>query len=607
MGYTYSQEDAIRFLRERGLEYRVNGGEYAVRRCPYCGGGRSGKDEWTFALNIEKGVFRCLRASCDAHGHFVELARDFDFPLGGSAVSYRPLAEPTEKKPLSEEALRYFAERGIESRVVARYGVYLHGSRADTLVFPCCDQDGTLRTVKYRDMNYKKGCGAKEWFERGTMPVLFGMNLCKGRDRLIITEGQIDAMSLAQAGIKNAVSVPGGMGNFRWWEPCAEWVNSFREIVVFGDWENGRMTLLEEILRRAKTAVKAVRRQDYLCEKDANDILVRYGPQALVKCVENAVPPAVENVVALADVADEPVDAIEKAATYLPELDRLTGGLVMGELIVLSGERGSGKSTLMSQMICAALDQGLKVFAYSGELSEGRFKYLLDCQLAGEENLSLSGGSDAALVPPGVERAISEWYRERMLLYRGGDVSDEGVTPEALCDTVEQAILSRRVKAVFIDNLMTVMEGVGDQNSLYLRQSRFAGRLKRLAMRYNVCVVLVAHVRKKAARDRNLDFASDDVSGSADITNKADVVLHYTRLNPAPGDRALWNGLLNVTKNRLFGQVCLTQETGVKLRFLPASRRLISVSEQKPRRYGWEAAEQMEMTMRNAECGIRNE
>ena len=97
MGYTYSQEDAIRFLRERGLEYRVNGGEYAVRRCPYCGGGRSGRDEWTFALNIEKGVFRCLRASCDAHGHFVELARDFDFPLGGSAVSYRPLAEPTEK------------------------------------------------------------------------------------------------------------------------------------------------------------------------------------------------------------------------------------------------------------------------------------------------------------------------------------------------------------------------------------------------------------------------------------------------------------------------------------------------------------------------------
>ena len=595
MSYTFNPNDAVRFLQERGMEYRVRGREYNVRRCPYCGGGSDGHDEWTFSVNVEKGVFRCLRASCDASGHFAELARDFDFPLEDYAAVYRPLAAPKEKKPPEEAAVRYFAERCISRRVVELYGVTQHEEHEDTLVFPFYDQEGTLRTIKYRNMKWKKGCGPKEWFEKQTMPILFGMNLCRDHERVVVTEGQIDAMSLNEAGVTNAVSVPGGMGNFRWWDWCADWINSFREIVVFGDWENGRMTLLEGILRRAKTPVKAVRGQDYLCEKDANAILCRYGPQALVKCVENAVPPAVESVVSLSDVKDEPLEAIDKAATYLPELDRMTGGLVTGELIVLSGERGSGKSTLMSQMICAALDQGRKVFAYSGELSDSQFKYLLDCQLAGEGNLSVSSRSDAAVLEPGVQRMITEWYRDRILLYREEGVSDEGLSPEALCDTIERVILTQHAQVIFIDNLMTAMEAVGDQNNLYLRQSRFAGRLKRLAMQYRVCVVLVAHVRKKAARDRNLDFASDDVSGSADITNKADVVLHYTRLQPSPGDTTLWNGMLNVTKNRLFGQVCLTKEDAIKLRFLPASRRLISVSDKKLRRYGWEEAEQLAM------------
>ena len=593
MSYQFAREDAIRLLESRGLEYRIKGDECQVRRCPCCGGGHEGRDEWTFSVNLQKGVYRCLRASCDAHGHFVELARDMDFPLEDAAVSYRQLT-PREKTSPQEQVLAYFAGRGIGEEVVRRCEISLCRQKDSVISFPFYDAEGILRTVKYRSLGWKKGCGqAKEWFEKDTMPILFGMNRCTGRDRVVVTEGQIDAMSLAQAGIANAVSVPGGMGSFKWWDYCGEWLNGFREIVVFGDWENGRMTLLEGILRRAGTAVKAVRRQDYLCEKDANDILTRYGPEALVRCVENALPPAVERVTDLADVTDEPLEKLEKIPTGLLELDRMTGGLVMGELIVLSGERGSGKSTLLSQMICAALDQGHKVFAYSGEMTGSQFKYLLDCQLAGETNLS-AGPSGTALLAPGLQRAITGWYKGRMLLYRAGD-ADEGVSSDALCDTVEQVILSHRVKLVCVDNLMTAMETAGEQN-LYAEQSRFAGRLKKLAMRYGVCVVLVAHVRKRSARDRNLEFASDDVCGSGDITNKADVVLHYTRLLPEPGKADFRSAALNVTKNRLFGLVCLTKENAIGLRFLPASRRLISLTDKKPRRYGWEAAEQLKIS-----------
>ena len=54
------------------------------------------------------------------------------------------------------------------------------------------------------------------------------------------------------------------------------------------------------------------------------------------------------------------------------------------------------------------------------------------------------------------------------------------------------------------------------------------GKLKKIAVKYNVVVLLVAHPRKS-----NNDFTNDDVSGSADITNKVDVVMHMAALKIA--------------------------------------------------------------------------
>ena len=70
------------------------------------------------------------------------------------------------------------------------------------------------------------------------MPILFGMNHCEGYERLVITEGQIDSLSLTEAGVSNAVSVPTGANGFTWVPHCYEWLNRFEELVVFGDCEN---------------------------------------------------------------------------------------------------------------------------------------------------------------------------------------------------------------------------------------------------------------------------------------------------------------------------------------------------------------------------------
>ena len=76
------------------------------------------------------------------------------------------------------------------------------------------------------------------------------MKQCDGFERLVITEGQIDSLSVDTAGINNAVSVPTGANGFTWVPYCFDWVSRFEEIVVFGDFEKGRMTLLDDIRKR---------------------------------------------------------------------------------------------------------------------------------------------------------------------------------------------------------------------------------------------------------------------------------------------------------------------------------------------------------------------
>ena len=86
--YKFDREDAIRFGREIRARYCVKGDELRFDRCPYCLGGSNGKDKGTFSINLDTGQFKCLRASCDAHGNMITLARDFNFSLGTEVDEY---------------------------------------------------------------------------------------------------------------------------------------------------------------------------------------------------------------------------------------------------------------------------------------------------------------------------------------------------------------------------------------------------------------------------------------------------------------------------------------------------------------------------------------
>ena len=149
-----------------------------------------------------------------------------------------------------------------------------------------------------------------------------------------------------------------------------------------------------------------------------------------------------------------------------------------------------------------------------------------------------------------------------------------------MLQTIEKAIKQYGVSLVCIDNLMTAMDSVRDHNDLYLAQSNFVGGVKKLAKKYDISVILVAHVRKASAGVR--DFDNDEVSGSADVTNKVDVVINYKKEDESSGA----NGSISITKNRFGGEI-ITGNNRIMMMYSPETKRVIEMNNRGVREYSW--------------------
>ena len=564
--YEFNTEDVYRFAGFKGIETSQKGNELFFKYCPYCNGG--GRDKETMSVNLTTGAFKCFRASCGRQGHFVELARDFDFRLEfDEPKQYKALPQPKVIE-VREKAVEFLNNRGISRSTAERYKITTHKKHSNVIIFPFYDENNILVALKYRKTDFdKEKDKCKEWFEKDTKPVLFGMAQCVDFERLIITEGQVDSLSVAECGLPNAVSVPNGAMGFTWLSNCWEWITKFKEVVVFGDCEKGKITLIDTLLKRLPHTqmVKCVQQIDYLCEKDANDILMKYGKEAVIKAVENARVPDVEYVKQLSEIEAVNLLQLPKIKTNIPKLDRAIGGLYLGQVILLSGKRGEGKSTFASQLIVEALEQNNNVFAYSGELPAYHFKNWIDLQIAGinhiEKTTNEYHNTEYYIKKETVE-VINNWYRDRAYIFDNSALQSEEY--EGLLKIVEKAICRYNIKLVMIDNLMTALDD--DLSSdIFRKQSAFVKAVARMAKTYDVVVILIAHPKKS-----NGEFNNDTVSGSSDITNAVDVVMNYERCH----DDGQVDSKITVTKNRLTGRL-LTGENAVKLAYSEASKRII--------------------------------
>lgn len=597
--YEFREQDAWDFAKQQGIEVKKTGEELHFKTCPYCRPKATKGNIRTFSINLRTGQFKCLRASCGVTGNMVQISRDFDFSLGNEVdeyyrpkKQYRSLKTPKEPIKPKKAAIAYLEKRGIPEEIAKKYEITVQNSHENILVFPFYDEHGVMQFVKYRktDFNPEKDKN-KEWCEKDCKPILFGMKQCDGTfKRLVITEGQMDSLSVAASGIENAVSVPNGAKGFTWIPYCFNWVAKYEEIVVFGDFEKGKISLLEEIQQRFPNKVKHVREEDYKGCKDANEILQKYGEDAVKAAVENAVKLPVKSVIPLADVQNVNIYKLEKVKTGITDLDRtLYGGLPFGMVCLLAGKRGDGKSTFGSQIIANAIENGYSTFTYSGEMPNYLYKSWFDFQIAGPHHITENVNDDGYVnrfITNKNQELIDNWYREKAYIYDSRIVENE--EQEDLLKSIRNTIMQYGVKVILIDNLMTAMYIDEKQGSdKYDQQGRFVRELTKIALRHGVLIILIAHRRKNAFTTD----ANDEISGSGDITNLAGITLSYDRGSKEDIEKYVMDETqrkLIVAKNRLFGK---TNLKGIVLSYDEKSKRIYGEHDDLHKKFGWDKEE----------------
>lgn len=565
--YQYNYSDLQRFISEYGFQVFYHRNEVSFKECPYCQGGKK-HDKNTFAVNKSTGIFNCKRSSCDARGNMLTLARDFNFKLSEDVQRYynvdnyngRFKSFRNKHIESKDEAVEYMKSRGISEDICRKYEITTKADNSKILCFMFRDEKNVPRFIKYRNTVWQKGDrGSKEFCEKDCMPILFGMNHCTSRKTLVITEGQIDSLTLAECGVENAVSVPTGMMGYTWIPHCWDFVNSFEEIVVFGDCENGKVTLADTISSRFPKKTRIVQEIDYNGFKDANEIFLNLGKEAIIAAIEHAEPCLNKRVKALHTVKWVDVSKIPVIHTGISDIDRLlSGGFHYGQVVLLTGQRGNGKSTLSSEFIAEALKQNFNCFMYSGEMPDFFVKDWLNRQIIGKEYLTEEQNE-----------VCDNWYYNRVFIYDNNILDEDGDT-ESVIDIMEDTIKKKDCKLCVLDNLMTLTDATNN-DTLYRQQSNIVGRLAKISKAYECVIVLVAHPRKSNGQ---LEFQNDDVSGSADITNRVDIVMSYDRPKDAPPEERA----LRITKNRLTGKLA-TGDNAISLIFDGASKRIVGKNE----------------------------
>lgn len=539
----YNRDMPFNFARHVGAQTKVKGDRLIFTHCPYC----RPKDRETFSIDLNTGQFNCFRASCGVRGNMFTLSKDFGFKISDEADAYlnrdysnskyKKIDIP-EKLEVKDRAIQYLTGRAISEEVIRKYEVTVseEDKTRGLLIFPFRDPRGTCWFIKYRNMDFVKGKNMrKEFCSTASKPILFGMNHCEDFTRLVITEGQCDSLACTTAGVKNATSVPMGANNSKWIPYCFEWVNKFDEIVVFGDCEHGGITLVGMITSHfRKKKILVVREEDYQGQKDANDLLRAKGKQAVLDAVNNAEPIINSVMVDASKIAYIDPELTPKIGTGFKSLNKiLSGGWGYGTVVLLTGRSGEGKSTVASQFIVEALAQDIRCVIYSGELNMLTVKSTISGQIYGNKRLTNSQIDE-----------VNEFLKTRLYIY---NTDAYEAYSDDLMEVILDTIIKRDIKMCLLDNLMMLVTST--ENDSYLRkQSEFVGKLARYAKQLNCTFILVAHPRKSYGRLNN-----NDISGSADIVNRVDTVLSYSR----DSDREEIDELriIEVTKNRLTGKL----------------------------------------------------
>ena len=335
--------------------------------------------------------------------------------------------------------------------------------------------------------------------------------------RVILTEGEFDAIAAYQCTGVPAISLPNGANSLP--VELLPFLERFSTIYVWMDddrvGQEGAETFAKK-LGIQRCLIVRTRAGEAEGPKDANDALLQ--GYDLGQILAAAAPLPHEQITTFTQLRDdvwkEIADPQQRAgvqSTSLPSLNRLLKGHRRGELTIITGATGVGKTTVLSQMSLDFCAQGVVTLWGSFEIKNFKLAKTMLGQLSGVE-LSHSQHQ--------FDHYADQFERLPMYFMRFFGSS----SVEQVLDAMDYAVYMHDVQHVVLDNLQFMLTGQGGVQSMdrFELQDRAISEFRHFATHRNVHISLVIHPRKEAEQ-RPLSVSS--VFGSAKATQEADNVI----------------------------------------------------------------------------------
>lgn len=503
--------------------------------CPKCHDQRKDKRDRSLSCNLQTGEFHCFY--CDFKGCAAEedewekqqrkAAWHNAHPVKQKKTYRRPTPKPFS--PYSERLLAYMKGRGISEATLKAMRV---GEGMEWMP----QVQGEMNTVQFNYylngelVNTKFRTGNKHFkFVQNAELLPYNIDSIKGTDTVIITEGEMDALSFYEIGHHNVVSVPSGANaNLEWMDDY--WDDYFENkklVYVASDTDTKGVILREALLHRFGADVCRVVEYGDDC-KDANDLLRLHGREALENALSCAKEVKIEGVFSVSDFEGS-LDALyqngmQKGVSIGHEnFDRLCT-FETKRLCIVTGIPGSGKSEFIDE-IAERLNirYGWRWAFFSPENAPLSYH-------ASKLIEKFVGKKFGHATMPLNEYAYAKQHLEN-------DFSFISPTDNFKLDNIlakARSLVRRRgIKALVIDPYNRLESEMGTRSeTLYV--SEVLDKLSNFAQLNDVLVVLMAHPTKLQKDKQTGQIAVPtlyDIAGSANFYNKADFgfVVHRDR------------------------------------------------------------------------------
>lgn len=506
--------------------------------CPFCHhthkpSARHAKD-MTVTMDFERIVFNCHR--CFEKGLI---------PLRDNVVKMEPrLPDPPRKEKdgselpaLGEAHYEWLKKRGISKAVADEHKLFASNqfNAQPAIGFPYFSDSGRVNAVKSRLLEDKR-------FLCWQAPIsFFGIEKVPVGNDLLIVEGEMDVLALAEAGI-SAISVPNGAPaklsdegkitpeedtKFRFLWNAKAHIEKAARVILATDTDAPGNALAEEIARRVGKA--KCWRVKWEGGKDANEILLTGGRAELTRQVANAAAWPVEGLFAPTHFGQAVADLYRKglgrgASVGYSGVDDLYT-VVEGQVTIVTGIPSSGKSEFIDQIMV-------------NMASDLKWKFAI-CSFENEPRLHIAKLISKKLKRPfftnfGGRRMDEEemwagldWVNENFVFLHqeNGDLS----SLDSILERGKAAVLRYGIRGMVIDpyNFISRPRDMSETDWV----SEMLTRVKVFATSHGVHVWFVAHPTKlqKNADGKIPAPGGYDISGSAAWFAKADCGLTIHR------------------------------------------------------------------------------